>query len=144
MYIPAGELFKVSVADLEEHKSWMNSINSRLPAGSDYFMEIAHNGNGNIEVSLALFCFPGTIQYSFYKNAIEIDESLCGEGPIEYDEPDYGTPVEFVKPPGTGTTLWPEWAQEYPYTDACTNSDETLNWWQDPSNLNAFAHISRK
>ena len=51
IYSPAGEIFAISTADLDEHKSWLSSVNSRLSAGSNYFIEIAHNGNGNIEVS---------------------------------------------------------------------------------------------
>lgn len=72
------------------------------------------------------------------------NESACGIGPIEYDEPDFNTPLEFVKPPGTGTNLWPPSTSEYPYTDTCTKRDQFLSWWQEPDNLNAFAHVSRK
>lgn len=72
------------------------------------------------------------------------DESVCGIGPIEYDEPDNGTPLEFVKPLGTGTSLWPPSTDAYSYSDTCTNRDQLLNWWQVPGNLNAFAHVSRK
>jgi hypothetical protein len=50
IYSPAGTTYQVTTADLAQHITWMASVNSRLPAGSNYFMEICHNGNGNIEV----------------------------------------------------------------------------------------------
>jgi hypothetical protein len=51
IYSPAGTTYQVTTADLAQHVTWMTNLNSRLPAGSSYFMEIAHNGNGNIEVN---------------------------------------------------------------------------------------------
>ena len=50
MYYPPGSAFRISPKDLDQHVSWMKSINSRLPAGSNYTIEIGHNGNGNIGV----------------------------------------------------------------------------------------------
>ena len=50
IYSPAGNTFRIRTGDLEVHKTWMASVNSRLPAGSNWFMEIGHNGNGNIDV----------------------------------------------------------------------------------------------
>ncbi len=46
---PTGN-YRVVPSDLEGHIPWMASINSRLPAGSNYTIEIGHNGNGNIGV----------------------------------------------------------------------------------------------
>jgi hypothetical protein len=51
IYSPNGTTYQVTTADLAQHITWMTSLNSGLPAGSSYFMEIGHNGNGNIEVS---------------------------------------------------------------------------------------------
>jgi hypothetical protein len=31
--------------------SWTDEINAKMPAGSSYFVEVGHNGNGNIENS---------------------------------------------------------------------------------------------
>ncbi|KAK4968716.1 hypothetical protein LTR28_001704, partial [Elasticomyces elasticus] len=49
LYQPSGTLFRCRPGDLAAHVSWMNDINGRMPAGSKYFMEIGHNGNGDIE-----------------------------------------------------------------------------------------------
>jgi len=54
IYDPAGTTYQNTPADLAAHIPWMASVNSRLPAGSSWFMEIGHNGNGNIEVSYNL------------------------------------------------------------------------------------------
>lgn len=48
----SGENFRVSSSDLSHHVTVMKTINKRLPAGSKWVIEVGHNGNGNIEVSL--------------------------------------------------------------------------------------------
>lgn len=50
IYSPAGTTYQVTTADLAQHKTWVATVNTKLPTGSSYFIEIAHNGNGNIEV----------------------------------------------------------------------------------------------
>lgn len=50
VYQPAGTTFQWIPSDLSQHVTWQANVNSRLPAGSSWFMEVAHNGNGNIEV----------------------------------------------------------------------------------------------
>ncbi len=42
--------YRVGTSDVEDHIPWMASINSRLPVGSNYTVEIGHNGNGNIGI----------------------------------------------------------------------------------------------
>lgn len=44
LYSPADTEFRIRPADLVAHASWTIDLNSRLPAGSSYFMEIGHNG----------------------------------------------------------------------------------------------------
>lgn len=70
-----------------------------------------------------------------------INEATCGIGPIEYAE-QIDTPLEFVKPIGTGANLWPATPANYPYTLACTNLDALKAWWATPANRDAFAHVS--
>lgn len=70
-----------------------------------------------------------------------ISSTSCGIGPIEYNE-QIETPVEWVKPPGTGVNLWPTEPADYPYGTECTNVDALKAWFSDPNNLNAFAHVS--
>jgi hypothetical protein len=50
IYSPPNTTFEITPNDLAQHIPWMAAINKKLPAGSSYFMEIGHNGNGNIEV----------------------------------------------------------------------------------------------
>ena len=50
IYSPAGTTYQITTADLTQHRTWQTALNAKLPAGSNYFLEIAHNGNGNIEV----------------------------------------------------------------------------------------------
>jgi len=97
-----------------------------MNAGSQYFIEIGHNGNGNIEAT------------------DDQDDSgeVCIPGPIEYDE-QIDTPLEFAKPPGTGTNIWPATSNTYPnYTMECLEGDALMEWFAKSANLNAFAHVS--
>lgn len=88
---PAGETFRVRTGDLANHITWTTQINSKMPTGSNYFIELAHNGNGDIIA------------------AVETAEgqSTCRPNEaIDYPE-QIDTPLEFQKPLGTGTNIWP-------------------------------------
>ncbi|RFU27103.1 hypothetical protein B7463_g9237, partial [Scytalidium lignicola] len=124
IYSPAGTTYRITPADLTQHVTWQANVNSRMSAGSSWFLEIGHNGNGNIEAS----------------DDIAIG-TQCGTGPIEYPE-QIDTPLEWVKPIGTGTNLWPATPSTYPYTTTCTNIDSLKTWFANTGNLNAFAHLS--
>ena len=50
LYSPADVDFRITPADLDGHVAWSAALNAKLPAGSVYFTEVGHNGNGNIEV----------------------------------------------------------------------------------------------
>jgi hypothetical protein len=54
IYSPSGTTYRITTADLNQHKTWLSTINAKMPAGSSYFPEIGHNGNGNIEVRTSL------------------------------------------------------------------------------------------
>ncbi|CZT05215.1 related to extracellular serine-rich protein [Rhynchosporium agropyri] len=123
IYRPAGKTYRLTTADLDQHVTWTKDINSRLPAGSQYFLDIGHNGNGNIEAGA------------------DLGGNQCGIGPIEYDE-QIDTPLEFQKPLGTGTNLWPSTPANYPYTTACTDLDAMKVWFAKPANRDVFAHVS--
>ena len=101
----------------------MNDINTRLPAGSDYFIELGHNGNGDIEASTAAsdVCVPDS--------AIEYDEQI-------------DTPLEFQKPLGSGTNIWPSSPTKYTWSLSCAQKDPLAVWISTPANRDAFAHIS--
>lgn len=67
--------------------------------------------------------------------------TVCGIGPIEYGD-QIDTALEFQKPIGTGTNLWPSTPDSYPYNTTCTNKDKLEQWFAVADNLAAFAHVS--
>jgi hypothetical protein len=54
LYYPSGSQYSIKSTDLAVHITWMDTVNAKLPDGSKYFIEIGHNGNGNIEVKTSL------------------------------------------------------------------------------------------
>ncbi|KAI9348008.1 hypothetical protein BDR26DRAFT_834015 [Obelidium mucronatum] len=79
--------FRATPADIQGLISWMPSLNSRLPAGSNVTIEMAFNGNGVLER------FSNTTNWY-----INIDPDMTD------------TNLDWVKPLGTGKTLWPNLA----------------------------------
>lgn len=47
---PKTASFRVRTGDLDAHRDWTTTFSQKLPAGSNFFLEMGHNGNGNIEV----------------------------------------------------------------------------------------------
>ncbi|KAJ5154296.1 uncharacterized protein N7500_009735 [Penicillium coprophilum] len=125
IYSPAGKNFRIRAQDLSNIATWTDAINAKMPAGSSYFVEVGHNGNGNIENS---------------SDSSNAGWDACGSA-IEYESP-LDTPPEWIKPLGTGTNLWPAVPTTYDWTATCTAMDELLAWWTTESNLNKFGHIS--
>ncbi|KAJ5967515.1 hypothetical protein N7501_003763 [Penicillium viridicatum] len=125
IYSPAGNNFRIRAQDMAKIATWTDDINAKMPAGSSYFVEIGHNGNGNIENS---------------SDTSESGSNACGAA-IEYESP-ADTALEWIKPLGTGTDLWPAVPTTYDWTATCTAMDELLAWWTTESNLNKFGHIS--
>ena len=124
LYEPAGSIFRLRTGDLDAHKTWQTNLNSRLPAGSKYFLEIGHNGNGDIIA------------------ALDVAGNGCNPAfAVDYDSPP-DTPLEFQKPLGTGTDLWPSSFVTYSWSLACAKKDPLANWFTTAANRNAFAHVS--
>lgn len=125
LYYPNGTNFRIRTQDMDGIRNWIATVNAKLNAGSVYFPEVGHNGNGNIE------------------NSSETDAgyTACNEGAIEYESP-ADTPLEWQKPLGTGTNLWPATPTTYSWTTDCTRRDPLLVWWTTPDNLNSFGSIS--
>lgn len=124
LYSPAGSSFRLRTTDLTPHVSWMKNLNSRLPAGSNYIMELAHNGNGDIIA------------------ATNTTGNTCNPTePIYYDlGPD--PPLEFQKPLGSGTSVWPSSPANYSWALSCAQTDKLAAWFSTPANRDAFAHVS--
>ncbi|PGH09663.1 hypothetical protein AJ79_05629 [Helicocarpus griseus UAMH5409] len=126
LYEPAGAQFRIRPEDMQSHVDWLPTLGAKLNPGSDYFIEIGHNGNGVIEYGQELS-----------SEAYEI----CTPGMIDVNEPPQ-TPLEWKKPLGTGTDIWPESPTEFVWTDECISLDPLLNWFREPANMDTFAHIS--
>src|ERR1700709_526772 len=101
IYSPNGTKYQVTSDDLDEHVDWMKDINTRLTTGSKYFLEIGHNGNGNIEVDFSPSYAWTNYLYTTQDAASNDPRELCTEiGEIQLSEPNQVvlTPLEFVKP----------------------------------------------
>ncbi|KAL4737832.1 hypothetical protein BDV11DRAFT_206477 [Aspergillus similis] len=122
IYQPNGTIFRITPDDMDGITNWLPNIRAKLNAGSTYFVEIGHNGNGNIEA--------GTTAAG---------DDTCSGGAIEYDSPP-DTALEFVKPLGTGTDLWPSSPTNFTWTTTCMNADSLLTWFQ--SHMDDYAYIS--
>lgn len=123
LYHPNDSIFRVRPEDMSIIKDWVSDVNKNLNPGSDYFVEVGHNGNGNIEYSA------------------KIDADACNGGAIETKEVP-ATPPEYKKPLGTGTDAWPETPKTYNWSSACTDLDPLMKWWSTPENRDAFGIIS--
>ncbi|KAL2854892.1 hypothetical protein BJY01DRAFT_257640 [Aspergillus pseudoustus] len=122
IYQPAGEIYRIGTADMDGISAWLPNIRAKLNAGSTYYVEIGHNGNGNVEAGEAV-----------------VGDGTCSGGAIEYDSPP-DTPLEFQKPLGTGTNLWPTSPTSFTWSSTCLNADPLLIWFQE--HLNEYAHLS--
>ncbi|KAF7545226.1 hypothetical protein G7Z17_g9329 [Cylindrodendrum hubeiense] len=126
LYSPANVDFKIRTGDLDAHVTWQTDINTRLPAGSDFRLEMAHNGNGDLIAATALtsavnLCIPN---YA-----------------VDYDSPN-DTALEYQKPLGTGVNLWPSEWTTYKWTKTCAVLDDFASWFLVTKNLNQFSHVS--
>ncbi|KAF2204158.1 hypothetical protein GQ43DRAFT_495699 [Delitschia confertaspora ATCC 74209] len=124
-----NKAYRIKAADLQSHVTWMQDINSRLPSGSSYKIELGHNGNGNIEAAVD----------KDYNN----DPALCNpqEG-IEYSAQPEGGPLEYKKPLGSGKDIWPKKIKEFTWSRDCMMLDPLLVWLTDSTNRDKFFHVS--
>ncbi|KAL2814967.1 hypothetical protein BJX63DRAFT_431071 [Aspergillus granulosus] len=122
IYRPAGENYRIGTADMDGISAWLPNIRAKLNPGSTYYVEIGHNGNGNIEGGQGV-----------------VGWDTCSGGAIYYDSPP-ATPAEWRKPLGTGEDRWPTTPTSFVWTDTCLNADPLLIWFQ--AHLNEYAHLS--
>jgi hypothetical protein len=128
LYIPDGGRFRARPSDMAAHVAWQADLNSRLPAGSSFTVEIGHNGNGDIEWAV--------------NNETVTGVSHCNpDSEIQYDAP-ADPPLEFQKPLGTGTDLWPTTPSNYTWSYECAAEDTLMDWFMVAENRDAFWHIS--
>jgi len=52
VYRPINASYRAVPADMDAHITWQQNLQSRMPAGSKYFMEMGHNGNGPLAASI--------------------------------------------------------------------------------------------
>ena len=124
IYSPNGTQYRVTTADMNQIASWVPKIQAKMPAGSSYFPEIGHNGNGNVEQAEG-----------------DNDDPACNPGSIEYGDI-IDTPLEFVKPLGSGTNQWPLTPLTYQITSQCIRKDPLEVWFTSTTNRDKFMHIS--
>ncbi|KAF1835307.1 hypothetical protein BDW02DRAFT_294439 [Decorospora gaudefroyi] len=127
MYRPKGQSYRVVPDDLDMTVTWQADLNARMPAGSEFFVEIGHNGNGDIEASA---------------DTTEGQRACKPDQGIEYPEQPDGWYIEYQKPPGTGVDIWPATPTKYTWSLECAEIDELQNWFADEGQRDNFAHIS--
>ncbi|KAJ3194038.1 hypothetical protein HK101_003639 [Irineochytrium annulatum] len=76
--------FRSSPADMDGLIAWQTDITSRLPKGSSLKFDMCINGNGILDK------ISGTTDYL-----------------VDFDPDQTDTSLDWIKPPGTGYTLWP-------------------------------------
>ncbi|KAJ3196808.1 hypothetical protein HDU82_001653 [Entophlyctis luteolus] len=76
--------FRLTTADMGGLIKWMPSFNSRMPTGSNVTFELAFNGNGVMEI------ISTAVDYT-----------------LDFDPDLTDTALDWIKPLGTGLTLWP-------------------------------------
>ncbi|KAF2008396.1 putative extracellular serine-rich protein [Aaosphaeria arxii CBS 175.79] len=128
LYPDYKQSYRIKAADFSEHVAWMKEINAKLPAGSNYIIELGHNGNGNIEAA---------VEKDYDNNPAKCKPQEGVDYPAQTDGP-----PEYMKPIGTGKDLWDKKFKEYQWTKACSDLDPLETYFSDKQNMNAYFHVS--
>ncbi|KAJ3192166.1 hypothetical protein HK101_006946 [Irineochytrium annulatum] len=107
--------YRMSPADVQGLVSWQTDLNSRLPKGSNVKLEMAFNGNGILELA------SGTTDYF-----------------VDFDPDTTDTPLDWVKPLGTGYTLWPVKRDENWNAATLIAADKLLAYMRQPAVASQF------
>lgn len=126
IYKPEGNKYRVRPEDLSLHVQWQAELNGRLPKGSEFFLEIGHNGNGDIAAAV------DTVD----------GKKLCRPSVGIERLNEVAVDPEYVKPLGTGTDAWPSTPSAYTWSLECAETDDLQNWFAEETNRDAFAHVS--
>ncbi|KAL1597716.1 hypothetical protein SLS60_008202 [Paraconiothyrium brasiliense] len=120
--------YRILPADFQEHIAWTKELNSKLPAGSSYTIELGHNGNGNIEAAVE----------KDYDN----EPARCDpQDGVEYETQIDG-PLEYMKPIGTGKDLWAKKFKSYSWSLKCSQLDPLEVYFANKTNMHSFFHVS--
>ena len=81
--------------------------------------------------------------HSYSKQAAQetANGNACSPFSIDYPEQP-GTPLEFKKPLGTGSNVWPTTPTTYGYSTTCVRLDPLEEWFRTVANRDRFMHIS--
>jgi hypothetical protein len=118
--------YRSTPGDMQAHATWQQSLNSRLPPGSNYTMELAHNGDYDIENALLVTNW----------------DSTCQPGGAVYPTYLPDPPLEFQKPLGSGVDNWPATPTNYTWSLDCALADPLANWFSISENRDNFMHLS--
>lgn len=132
LYEPQGSFYRITPSDLDNHVRWMADLNARLPAGSNYIMELAHNGFGNVANATN-----GATQSSVSKLCPR-DNYVNLRQPAAQKDPG----IEYAKPAGVGSDLWPAAPTTFHSTTDCMELDPLMKWFRSGNNKDSFAHVS--
>jgi hypothetical protein len=127
LFYPSGSRFRLRPSDLDAHVAWQKDLNSRLPAGSSFMLEMGHNGNGNVEFA-----------------TLNDTQGLCSPSTwIQYTGVNYvPADLEYQKPLGTGNSIWPTSPGWLAWSLDCLQLDNLLQWFLVPANRDNFAHLT--
>ncbi|PSN66446.1 putative extracellular serine-rich protein [Corynespora cassiicola Philippines] len=123
-----GVSYRIKPDDFKEHIAWMKEVNSKLPAGSSYMIELGHNGNGNIEEAV--------------EHDYDNEPALCDPQEGIYYPDQIDGPPEYMKPIGTGKDLWDKKFKRYTWALKCSDLDPLKVYFSDKKNMNAYFHVS--
>ena len=118
--------YRCTPDDLSMHATWQTQINARMNAGSEFFLEIGHNGNGNI--GTAVDTPVGTKICTPRPGIQRVDQDVADDN--------------WMKPVGTGVNTWPTTPAQYIWTLDCAATDSLEQWFGDATNRDNFAHVS--
>ncbi|KAF3167904.1 hypothetical protein TWF225_006647 [Orbilia oligospora] len=102
----ANYTYRITVDDVVNHAKWQVDLNKRLAAsnpGSEIFLEFGFNGNG---------------AFIYGQTVLGLDKNGTCPISVTYTGPQPVTSLEYAKPPGTGSDLWPA-NQTYNWPDKC-------------------------
>ncbi|KAM3424841.1 hypothetical protein BST61_g6820 [Cercospora zeina] len=125
-YTPQNNYYRSEPQDYQMHAVWQDDLNARLPDGSNFFLELGHNGNGDI-----IAATNGTN-----------NSAVCKPNTAIYYIANDSTALEYQKPLGTGTSVWPTTPNNYTWSVACASKDALAEWFMTPANRDHFAHVS--